>query len=245
MILLGWVILLLLGGNLSRSAIVAKILSFETLSQVEGKPIRIEMTTGEQWMHVMKLFKLKIKAPPQVVIWSEDREGRFLDTLFITRKVGKQFWGKQSKQDPDKVFHEEALPYWMYKRYAQGLPFPTKDNPLPDAITGASPKKDFIVQTKVQTDLKEIYVLLEANISFDVNQTYFTNAPQGMEVYNKTSGQPAVVYRAEVDLGTPGEYEMKLIGHSSPAGEDGELYEDLQGLTTALQIIKKVVVVVE
>jgi hypothetical protein len=38
---------------------------------------------------------------------------------------------------------------------------------------------------------------------------------------------------------------MSLSGHSSPSGEDGKLYEDLSTLTTAVNILKKAVVVVE
>jgi hypothetical protein len=216
----------------------------KTLPRLSGKSLRIEVTPGEQWLHVMNAFFMKIKAPPQVVIWIEDQGGRFIDTLFITRKMGKQFWGVQPKQDPDEVFYYEALPYWMYKRFDEGFAFPTKNAPLPDAITAASPKEAFAVEMRIQIAISEIAVLLEANISFDNNDTYFLNAPKGSSAYNKNSGQPAIVYRAEIDLYVPGRYEMKLIGHSHPAGENGELYTDLNKLTTALQMIEQVVVIV-
>ncbi|MBD3307832.1 DUF2271 domain-containing protein [candidate division KSB3 bacterium] len=244
LVLIG-IFLVLLGGGQGQECAWAEQQTITTLPCLSGRTVRVKVTTGEHWQHVMKVAFLKIKAPPQVAIWIEDREGNYIDTLFVTHKIGKQFWGKQPDQDPDKLFRPEALPYWMHKRAARGLPFPTKNDPLPDTVTAASPEEDFAIQTKIQLDLTEIAVLLEANLSFDMNETYYTNAPQGTAVYNRNSGQPALVYRAEVDLSQPGTYEMELIGHSSPSGEDGKLYKDLSGLSSALHMITNAVVSIE
>lgn len=46
------------------------------------------------------------------------------------------------------------------------------------------------------------------------------------------SGQPAVIYKAEVDLTTGKKnFEATLIGHSSPDGSDGEIHTDMSGLS--------------
>ena len=60
------------------------------------------------------------------------------------------------------------------------------------------------------------------------------------------SGQPAVVYAAQVDLNS-GEkaFEAKLIGHSSPDGSDGKITADTSTLTTALNIVKKITINIE
>ncbi len=60
------------------------------------------------------------------------------------------------------------------------------------------------------------------------------------------SGQPALVYAAEVDL-TSGkkEFTAKLIGHSSPDGSNGDLTKDTSSLTTALHIVKSITVYVQ
>ena len=57
------------------------------------------------------------------------------------------------------------------------------------------------------------------------------------------SGQPALVYAAEVDL-TSGkkEFTAKLIGHSSPDGSNGEIVTDTSSLTTALHIVKSITI---
>ena len=60
------------------------------------------------------------------------------------------------------------------------------------------------------------------------------------------SGQPAIVYTANVDL-LSGEksFEANLIGHSSPDGSSGEINEDTSGLTTALHIVKRITVTIQ
>jgi hypothetical protein len=230
----------------SREQSFAETNQIITLNDVNGKGLSIEVTIGEQWSHSFRVLLVKkITTTPQIAIWIEDNEGNFLDTLYVTEKFAKQRWGFGSGQKDDKTFRIESLPYWMHKRQAKGLASPTKNNPLPDAVTGATPDKDFVLRTKAATNLTEIAVLMEVNLSFDENKTYPKNAKPDKPGYNGASGQPAVVYRAKVDLTKPGRYDMSLSGHSNPSGEDGKLYEDLSTLTTAVNILKKAVVVVE
>ena len=60
------------------------------------------------------------------------------------------------------------------------------------------------------------------------------------------SGQPAIVYAANVDLSS-GEksFEANLVGHSSPDGSSGEVSKDTSGLTTALHIVKRITVIIQ
>jgi hypothetical protein len=52
-----------------------------------------------------------------------------------------------------------------------------------------------------------------------------------------------LVYSVEVDTSNPNaEFELKPIGHSHPSGKTGELFQDLSGFTTSLEIAKKVTV---
>lgn len=205
-------------------------------------PLSVEVTVGEHWLQVTKLGPLNIRSTPQVVIWGEPRNGQDVETLFITRKAGLQRWGQGS--DPTKVLYWEALPYWMFRRYEQGYAFPTEENPMPDALTGATPDTDFRVS--ICLNLEEIHVslFLEVNMSLDFNEIYSIVSQKGMKYYNKRSGQPSLIYRAEVNLERPGRYEMQLIGHAHPAGANGQLFSDLSGVTTALQMIEQAVVVV-
>jgi hypothetical protein len=191
---------------------------------------------------VSKLFFLEIHVAPQLVIWSEDQHGHFLETFFITRKMGQQRWGQDT--DPTQILYWEALPYWVFKRHERGYAYPTREHPIPDAVTGATPSTDFRISTCCHTEQTYIQVFLEVNMSLDFNEVYSVTAQAETADYNKRSGQPALIYRAEVDLEQPGRYAMHLIGHAHPAGANGDLFTDLSGVTTALQMIEQAVVII-
>ena len=222
----------------------AEAAEITTLAEVAGKPVSVQVTIGEQWAHSFRMFLKKITTTPQIAIWAEDMDGKYLETLYVTQKFATQDWGIMSGA-ADATHRVESLPYWMFKRGAAGVPSPTKKAPLPDAVTSASPKEDFTLKTNVPGETAEVFVLMELNLSFDENDAYPEKAKEQDANYNGVSGQPAVVYRAKVNLAAPGRYDMTLIGHSSASGKDGQLDEDVSSLTTALQIVKQAVVVVE
>jgi hypothetical protein len=92
-------------------------------------------------------------------------------------------------------------------------------------------------------------VKIEINHSTDFNEAFPKLAKEGESNYSggkEGSGQPAIVYTANVDL-LSGEksFEANLIGHSSPDGSSGEINEDTSGLTTALHIVKRITVTIQ
>jgi len=89
--------------------------------------------------------------------------------------------------------------------------------------------------------LEKVSVFLEVNIAYDGNEAYPAEKLRDASV----SGQPALIYKAEVCLNKPGVYPMKIVGHSSPTGGDGKLYTDMSGITTAFGILESVEVIVE
>ena len=94
--------------------------------------------------------------------------------------------------------------------------------------------------------VKKFIVKVEINHSTDFNDAYPKSAEEGDTHYSggkEGSGQPALVYAAEVDL-TSGEkvFAAKLIGHSSPDGSNGDITEDTSSLTTALHIVKSITI---
>ena len=116
---------------------------------------------------------------------------------------------------------------------------PTKNNPIPDAYTGATPSGNFEIRAKFDEQPPESFrILFEINQSWDWNE-YWTNNKYPDDTEYKTSCQPALVYMTEIDLKNPQEfYEMKVIGHSHYSGKTGELFTDLSTITTALDIAK-------
>lgn len=185
---------------------------------------------------------------PTFAIWLEDANGTYVQTLFVTRAIGQGVfnYGDKSggKWKPGEVRRPAALPYWSHKRNVKaedGLFVPSPKNPVPDAYSGATPKGNFILQTRPDKPLTgKLKVMLEINQTWDWNQ-YWTNSLYPDDFNYKTSCQPAIVYEGTIDMNSPGtEVELLPIGHSHYSGKDGSLDADLSTITTALQILKKV-----
>ena len=90
---------------------------------------------------------------------------------------------------------------------------------------------------------------LEINHSTDFNEAFPKSAKDGEANYSggkEGSGQPAIVYAANVDLSkSEKSFEANLMGHSSPDGSSGEVNKDTSGLTTALHIVKRITVIIQ
>lgn len=214
----------------------------------EQGDVKIGVEQGEAWLHDFPVFMgIKKKNPPQLAIWIEDAGGNYISTVYATHKIATQSW-----QASGGNRRKEALPHWCYSRgvrYADGLYLPTRREPLTDGISGATPQGGFDLKLRSGADLKRFVVKVEVNHSTDFNDAYPESAKAGETGYSggkHGSGQPAVVYAAEVDLSSGGrEFEAVLIGHSSPDGTSGEVDPDVSGLTSALRIVGRITVRVQ
>lgn len=212
----------------------------EDLSFVSGD-IEIELKTGEHWLHDFPLFLgLTKNNPPQFAIWIEDTSGNYISTVFATYKIATEGWVSNNGNR-----RKESLPYWCHQRgivYEDGLLLPTKEYPLIDGITGATPKEDKKIKITPINLEKPFVINAEFNHSVDFNNYYPKNAKEGDDNYSggeEGSGQPAVIYSATIYPETTNAI-LELIGYSSPDGTTGDVYPDLQKLTTAKAIIKSI-----
>lgn len=207
--------------------------------------VRISVEQGEEWLHDFRIFWfVKMKNSPQIAIWTEDTEGNYLSTVYVSEKIAKQSWTAAGGNR-----RKEALPCWSYargKQYSDGLYLPTKEEPLPDAVTGATPKGSFSANVCIDENIRQFVVKCEFNHSTDFNYYYPKDAREGDKNYSggkMGSGQPSVVYAAMIDLDSDKkDYTAILQGHGSPAGSNGKIYPDVSELTTALNIVKSITV---
>ena len=215
----------------------------QELIEYEQGDVKVCIEQGSEWLHDFPLFLgIKKKNPPQIAIWLEDTEGKYLSTIYVTHKIATQSW-----QASGGNRRKESLPHWCYSRgvkYDDGLYLPTKDKPFVDGISGATPQGSFDVKLRTKNALKQFIVKVEINHSTDFNEYYPKSAEEGQDNYSggkEGSGQPALVYAAVVDLASEKKsFEATLIGHSSPDGTSGSIYEDTSKLTTALHIVKQI-----
>jgi hypothetical protein len=235
------------------AACAAGDLIITTKPDAVGREIILDFTRGAHYTHPLKInWLITIKTTPQIAVWIEDTDGRYIDTLYVTKKSGTQAWRSSPDLPAKKIRRPESLPCWSHRRgvvYPDGLFMPTRENPVIDAITAASPGGDFRLKTKAPEVPTKLVILAEVNNSADFNDAYPKDALPGTPGYSGGewgSGQPSIVWAATVDL-TKGAatYELVPVGHGSPDGSDGGIVPDLLSLTTATDIIRKITVTVE
>ena len=219
------------------------------VADTKGIPVELNIRAGEHFMHKLKIMPfIQVKNHPQMVAWCETLEGDFISTLFITERIATQSWRSApgDSQPKEEIRRKESLPVWSHRHgdvYADDLHLPTREESMPDAVTSATPKSGFRIETRLPEEMESIMIYFEVNNSADFNETYTKEAEPGSPAYSGGpwgSGQPALVYGTEVDLrklqsGTP--ISLELLGHSSPDGSSGEIIGDLEGVTTAKEIL--------
>jgi len=236
---------------LSVSACAKDDIIITTRAEATGSDITLGFEKGESFIHILKLMNfIPIKLPPQIAVWIEDLDGNYIETLYVTEKGGTQGWRGQPGGSPaETIRRPESLPCWSHRRnvvYPDGLFMPTLEQPLTDAVTAATPKGDFRLDTKVPEDLTAFVVLVEVNSPGDYNDAYPEGVSLGSPDYTGASGQPSTIYAATVDLSSGADtWELVPIGHGSPDGSDGGIDPDLSGLTTAKDIISGITLAVE
>ncbi len=212
----------------------------------DGSNLELEILAGEHFWF------------PQIAVWIEDSMGNYLQTIFVTYSTSNGvFYGNRTKENfksLDKKSPEvgnglirvDALPYWSHKRnvkYTDGLYTPHPDAPLVDGISGATPQSNFKLRSQLYT-VDSFKVMLEVNVAFDDNE-YFSeyDFPEDTMFHSGAGllGQPSLVYRAEVRNSK--KYTlMELIGHGHHSGMTGELFTDVSKITTAKNILERIIV---
>ena len=211
--------------------------------------LSVTVKPGEDWNHKLPVFLFfSIKTQPQFAIWVD-----YIDTIYVTHKTATQGWSK-APGDPtpkDKITRNEALPYWSHKRNilgTNGSYMPSRDKPVEDAKTSATPKKESTFGYNPANLPDKFLVVAEFNISTDFNDTYRKDLAKEDENYSGgewRSGQPSIIYEAQVDKNSTGIVKMKITGHGSPDGSNGNLYSDMSGMTTAMKIVGDITVKVK
>ncbi|MEL7118653.1 MAG: hypothetical protein AAFO07_04410 [Bacteroidota bacterium] len=209
--------------------------------------LTIDLLQGEHYWH------------PQMAVWIEDAQGNYTETLFVTKATAKGiFYGGRSKANFKEFDGKKggrgdyrrvnALPVWSHKRgvlYEDKMYVPTRANPLPDAITGATFKGNFKLLTAID-ELEKFTLKIELNVAFDDNEYYSEYDFPDDDIFHSGTGQlgqPSIIFEAHIDMVDNKKYYlMEMIGHGHRSGQTGELFTDVSSLTTALDIVERIVV---
>lgn len=168
---------------------------------------------------------------PTFAIWIENPETRETQTIFVTNRAGLDDW--EGKADVPS-----ALPQWdKESRKEKQLVNEAMDI---DAVSGATPLPGYFT-TRVQVEPGSNWVCwIEMNLSGDYNEHY----PEYDEQIKKTdeygTGQPALVYRANIKAVEGNTVVPRPVGMSI-LNKDGEI-QPLEGITTALDVFDEITI---
>ena len=181
-----------------------------------ARDVTISVGAGEGWKG------------PQLAVWLEDQNGRYIKTLYVTKKASALSWLFGPKEG-----RPESLPVWYHaskhdsKKYAAQNSSPDKKEI--DAVTSATPKGGLVINQKIGDE--PCVIKVEVNASFDYNSTW-TKKNSGV------NGQPSLVYQTLVPAGQKEELSFELIGSGSPDGSDGAVRKNAAGIDSAKTIVR-------
>lgn len=186
--------------------------------------LELSVVPGKNWERTMWWFLFPIKKAPQIAAWVETLDGKYVTTLLVTSRAAEKNWiGSPAGGRP------ESLPVW----YASS-------NLAVDAESSATPlgKTELKKSSLSLVTGKEYVVRLEVNHSFDYNTVWTKKAKPGEVGFSGVNGQPSLVYECSIIAGSPNTIKMTTSGIGSVDGSDGKIIPGIEGLTTALSIIK-------
>ncbi len=208
-------------------------------AEIKEGGFTLKLTPGEEWIHS---FSALIKVPPQYALWIEDSQGHYLETIYVTKKAATEGWAfnKGNRRD-------EALPRWSHQRNitdSEGHLLPSKKEPLPDSISGATPRKASSISVGFPDNEGSYIICLEINHSTDFNERWPRDAEPGTPGWtggSEGSGQPSLLYTAEVHPEQTAPLPLTLTGYGSPDGSSGEINRGFEDFGTALKILESAV----
>ncbi len=208
-----------------------------------GQTVKLTVRTGPRWIHKFKVMPLlTVKTRPQMAFWAVGESGE-METYFVTEKFAKASW-RGAPGDTSEKRRPSALPFFTHMMGKGSPVLPTRSSPLPDVVTYATPKDGFVRSFSSKFNGRAVFYF-EVNQSLDFNEFYSKEAVPGSPGYSggkSGSGQPALIYKADLDLSRPGKYPLILSGCSSADGSHGRMDADLERITDADNIVGDVTV---
>lgn len=199
--------------------LIFTILIMASSLYAETKEMSFQIEKGEKWYHNLQILFFKKKLSPQIAVWSEDEKGNYIETIYVTEKTYKWYKSGGKKR-------KESLPVWRNRAEC-----------VTDDVAGATLNFES-KKHRFKGEKSKITLYIEINNSFDYNYFY-------TKKNSNSSGQPSLIYSAQLENDKDSMAEFKLIGHGSSDGSDGTIYKDLSTITDARNILKKAEVVVK
>lgn len=149
----------------------------------------------------------------------------------------------------DSRMRPESVPVFLHQlgvKANNGFYLPTDNKLVVDGFSGATMTDNFIYSIKLNDKLSGQYrIRFEVNHSFDYNEYYSSDRFPDDPIYSGDgfTAQPSIIYQAIIDFDKPNQLlQMELVGHGHHSGQTGEIYADMSKLTTALELVERILV---
>lgn len=176
---------------------------------------------------------------PTFAIWLEDPGNGLTHTAYVTRRAGVGDW--EGKREVPV-----ALPLWFEVNKAE------KRRKSPDAgiildemaITGATPLPGYF-RTRVRVKPGSKWICwIEVNLAGDYNNAYPEFNPVNHTQDEYGTGQPALLYKAVVEVQKAGMAVPEISGMCLFDKENQVVVEPLRGITTATEVFDEISIAV-
>ncbi|MBH54289.1 MAG: hypothetical protein CMI18_08070 [Opitutaceae bacterium] len=208
----------------------------------EEAGIFVDIEWGEAFDLVAEFPTPFTGAMPQIAIWAESSVGSLIETFFVSEESA---YAESFKWVGNERRRVDILPIWRHQFTLVSGVEPDGDI---DTFSGATPEHSFSVEGYLDEDPEGFYLSLEVNIPNDPNDYYHADQDEADEGYTLPGvGQPSVYYSAFIDPSEAKKYYlMQFVGHGgSSSQQSGDLYYDSSHLTTARNLIEKILVRIE
>ncbi len=178
--------------------------------------------------------------PPQFAIWLEDPATHQLKTIFVTyRSATGDLVGKAECP--------ACLPRWfdVYEQETGKVGYPTQDDPAPAAVTVPTPQNEhFKITYEIQQGSKWI-CWLEMSLAGDFNEKYQEYDPDAKTIDWDFTGQPSLIYRAEITAIPGKQFVPELYGKTVLNSPNGQTMQPItDDITTAKDVLKSIKIAV-
>ena len=172
--------------------------------------------------------------PPQIAVWLEQPKTGKIRTIWVARRAGRRWW-------KGKVECPVALPYWESRHRHEKSDYKGRGllKRFIDAVSGATPTGGpFTVEIDLNAgETWDFYV--EVNLSADFNAAFPQRRDDGLPD-PEVNGQPSVIYKGRIETLPGQKARAVLVGRTDQWEAVDELIVDLEGITTAREIVRRV-----
>lgn len=168
---------------------------------------------------------------PTFAIWLEKPETGETHTIYATRRAADGDW-------EGKAEVPVALPKWFSTRKSVSNIEAESGNV--DGYSGATPKPGYFTKSVQIAPGSKWNCWIEVNLSGDFNENYSESKNSENEADKYLSGQPALLYRAEI-IGNIGNTVVPVIvGMTMVSSDTGKIVRPVEGITTAAKIFDEI-----